>query len=346
MEPETPSATTTDAPSTSAPVDASAPVSTSIDEALEQSFAASLASETTETPDPPVTPEGAAPTTVEPPQEPSVPEGASKKGPIPFDVHDKALQNARTKTEAEVTQRLTQEWQQKVEPILPYAQAIVADLSSGSLDGLTGLLNGYLQHPQLGPQTRSWFGRMLSQQRQAPAAPADTKPEPDLQTGDGSLVYSAAQQQALMDWTERQWQQKLSQALTPYEELRQSEAQRQQQAQHQAVLQQAHQQAQQYAAMKFSKLKDDPDFMAHKGDVLTRMQADATLSIEEAWLQVFRDIVVPKKLAQQTNSYVQTALQKSRGSTTDTVARATAHPRRAQSIDEALDQAFDSVGVS
>lgn len=312
---------------------------TSIDDALEQSFAASLAQESAapETETPPV-PDGDAPTTAEPPAE-ETPQDETKKGPIPFDVHKQALENARLKAAEEAKQQLLQEYQQQVQPVLTVAQAIARDVQSGTIDGLNQLMEEYAAHPTLGPQLKSWFGRMLSQQRtQGPAMPSaqdDPRPEADLQTSTGELVYSAKQQQALDDWRDRQWQRKLQETIHPLEQTRKQ----QEQARAVYALQQ---QALQTATQTLAEFRADPDFVAHEAEVRARMEANPKLSLDRAWHAVYREVVEPKKVAQQQQQWVQQAVKKSTGSTNDPAASAPAQwrPQRGMSIDEVLDRSF------
>lgn len=326
------SAPDTSTPETSAPVEAPQ----SVDAALDSFSARMMAEESVaaETPETPVVPDGEAPTIEEPPPDQTASD-PSKQGPIPFAAHKQALENARLKAAEETQQRLVQEWQTQVAPVLPYVNAIAQDAQNGSIDGLTSLIAEYAKNPQLGPQIRSFFGRMLSMQRgQAQTPPADARPEPDLQTADGALVYSAQQQQALEEWRDRQWQQRLQQTIQPFQQQHEQTVQQQR-------VQQAQSQAMQWATQQLTEFRADPDFPAHEAIVKERMAANPSLSLDRAWQQVYRDVVVPKKLAMGNQQYLEAAAKKSRGSSPDPAASAPAHPRRARTEDEALDQVFD-----
>ena len=336
----------TDGTATAAP---SAPASerpTTIDAALDQSFTASLAASETPAPDATADPvnDGEAPATAEPQAEGVAPDSATtddddKKGPIPFKSHKQALENARLKTEQEVTQRLTQEWETQVKPVLPYAQAITHDVQTGSVNGLAQVIEGYAQHPVLGPQVRSMFGRLLAQQKTPPppqpSADADPRPEPDFQTADGATFYSAKQQQALDEWNGRQWQKKLDEKVQPFQ-------QQQEQQQLEALRQQVVTKEWHAAAQAIEELRtSDPDFKPHEADVKKRMLENPRLSLDRAWAMVYRDVVTPKKVAQSQQSWVSQALKKSHGSSPDPMASAPAQPRKPRTVDEALDQAFE-----
>jgi hypothetical protein len=321
-------------PNTS-PVESSTPVEapTSVDAALDQHFTAQLTAEApaAETP----ATDGDVPTTEAPPAEVS---DATKQGPIPFTAHKQALENARQKAAAETEQRLVQEWQTQIEPIKPYALAIAQDMQANSIEGLVGVMQQYAQHPQLGPQFRSLVGRMLSQQRgqQQPAVQEQARPEPDLQTADGALVYSAERAQQLMEWNQAQTLKQFQEQMQP---LVQDRAQREQAQRVEA----AKTQAWNYAAQTLQRMRQaDPDFATHEKAVQERMTADPSLSLEGAYLAVLREVVIPSKVAQSQQSWLETAAKKSRGSSPDPGTSAPAQPRRGRTVDEQLDHVFNS----
>lgn len=304
-----------------------------VDAALDSFSAQMLAEETPATPETqePAVPEG-EPTTEAVPQE-AADSDASKQGPIPFAVHKTALENARTKAAEETQQRLLQEWRSQVEPVLPHLNAITQDAQHGTIDGLASLIAAYAENPQTAPQLRSYFGRMLSQQRQPAQAPTDTRPEPDLQTPDGALVYSNERLQQLMAWERKQLQQELAQQIKPLQDMRQQQETQQRIAQQRDA-------ALQWATSQLQEFRSDPDFVTHEKAVKERMAANPSWSLDRAWQQVYRDVVVPQKLAQGNVQYLEAAAKKSRGSAPDPAASAPAQPKRASTLDEALDQAY------
>jgi hypothetical protein len=306
-----------------------------VDAALDSFSAQMMAEESAaETPEPAVT-EGEAPTTAEPPADPALSD--AKQGPIPFAAHKTALENARLKAAEETQQRLVQEWQTQIEPIRPYVQALVQDVSTGEIGGLEQVIKEYLQHPVLGGKVRSMFGRALSQlqQRQqvAPQAPTDTPLEADLQTADGALVFSADRVQALVARERQKILDEVRQEIKPFHEVRQQQETQQRISQQKDA-------AMQWATSQLQEFRADPDFTAHEKDVRARMEANPQWSLDRAWQQVYRDVVVPKKLAQGNVQYLEAAAKKSRGSAPDPGSSAPAQPRRARSIDEALDQVY------
>ncbi len=307
---------------------------TSVDEALEQSYASEMTARAApDAPDPAVT-DGDPPTTEAAPQETDapvvLPDG--KEGPIPFTVHKTALDNARLKAAQETETRLTQQWQQDVQPVLSAAKAIAQDVTTGSIDGLRQLLNEYAAHPQLGPQLQSM---LASQQR--PAAPPQTddqEPQPDYDYN-GTPFFSAPQLQKWQQWHARQTDARIQQQLQP---LQQSH----QQTQLKQKVDEMRHTALSNAQAQYAELAADPDFVEHQALVSERMQTHGW-GVERAWQQVYKDVVVPKKVGQQQSQWVRQAVKQSTGSTVDPAANAPAQPwrpKKGMSIDDVLDHSF------
>ena len=318
---------------------------TTIDGALEQSFAASMTAETAPVAPPPPAVENGEPLTTEAaPQEDVAPVAPTdgKEGPIPFQVHKTALENARVKAEREVTERLTQEWQTQVAPVRAAAEAIARDVTTDSIDGLTQLIREYGEHPKLGPQVRSLFGRMLGQQRGAqpaatPLATTHDDPEPQADfEANGTPFFSGPQLQKWHQWNERRMDAKVQQQLQPI-------VQRHKQQELQQTATEMRQKALNAADAQYRAMSSDPDFVEHQALVQQRMAADRTLTAREAWGEVYREVVVPKKVQQAESKFVQAARAKSAGSTVDPTASAVVQPRRARTVDEGLNQVFDAL---
>ena len=123
------------------------------------------------------------------------------KGPIPFEVHDTALQNARTKTRAEVDA----EWQ-------PYAWAknvpretwesqvaLAQRISTDPIGFLADFVQELQSHPTHAQQLRSHAGRILSSARGAPAV--DLHPDLVVDDGQGRQIatFSADRVQAIVN---------------------------------------------------------------------------------------------------------------------------------------------------
>jgi hypothetical protein len=313
---------------------APAEVPQTVDAALDSFSAQMMAEESAaETPEPAV-PDGDAPTTAEPPADPAISD--AKQGPIPFAAHKTALENARLKAAEETQQRLVQEWQTQIEPIRPYVQALVQDVSTGEIGGLEQVIKEYLQHPVLGGKVRSMFGRALSQlqkQQVAPQAPTDAPLEADLQTADGALVFSADRVQQLVARERQRLLDEVRQEMQPFHKAKEDQAHKQRVAE-------ALEAANRHASEELREFRKDPDFVAHEELIKERWMANPKASLDRVWQQVYREVVVPKKLAQGNVQYLEAAAKKSRGSAPDPGSSAPAQPKRARSVDEALEQVF------
>jgi hypothetical protein len=69
------------------------------------------------------------------------------------------------------------------------------------------------------------------------------------------------------------------------------------------------------------------------------------IALQHAYGEVVSKQAIPSLQAKTQSQLIQTAVKKSQGSTVDPVASAPAQPRKARSVEEALDQAFSGVGV-
>lgn len=147
----------------------------------------------------------ANPTTTEP----------TKTGPIPFDVHTRALENARAKA--------VEEWkgkygwaeqidQQSLQEAIRIAQLSKADPIAYVQEYIKELQG----HDTYGPQLRSLAARALASAR---GQQQEQEPQPDLpiQLEDGRVVhlYSAEQQAKREAYLQKQWMASVKQELQP-----------------------------------------------------------------------------------------------------------------------------------
>lgn len=148
-----------------------------------------------------------------------------KTGPIPFDVHKTALDNARAKAVAEWDQQYG--WAKQVTP--QEFQQVAAMAKRASADPI-GYLQDFVKELQNSPehaaQLRSFAARELARRQ---TAQVETEPIADLpiQLEDGRVVhlFSAEQQAKREAYLQKQWQASLDQKLQP---LQQSHDQQQQ----------------------------------------------------------------------------------------------------------------------
>ncbi len=205
---------------------------------------------------PPETPAAATGTATTQPAVTTPTPPTKPQGPIPFDVHSRALENARVKAAEEYKAKYG--WaetadRQAYEQAIALARRTTADPVAYVKELIADLQN----HPQYGPELRSEAARALAAGRSAP-----TMPEPDIAVTDenGNVVgrtYSADAQAKRDAWLESQFMAKVSEQIAPLVQTHKTlEAQRQQ-ARDEA-------EGQKFASTFYGELKDYPHFEANK----------------------------------------------------------------------------------
>jgi hypothetical protein len=260
-----------------------------------------------------VTPDGEAPAVAAPPAE-------APQGPIPFDRHQRIVQNVRQKAEQEVGQRFQQQYGAHVE--------LGNRISSDPVGTVVGLIDTLANHPEYGNAVISALARTLGSRRGA--AGADAEPQADLQTPDGTLVYSAPQLAAWHQWQQRKFEAQMDQRLQP---LQAREEER--------VAQERMSQARGEAMDRMSKVIAPykqllPDWDRHKPALLQKSQEflqegyDAQTSLGLAVISVLNTTVAPQRAASQQQQLLATAVAKATGSTSQpgtSVAGAAGRPK-------------------
>lgn len=141
-------------------------------------------------------------------------------GPIPFDVHKTALDNARQKAVAEWDQQYgwaKQVNQQEFQQVTDLARRASAD----PIGYLQDFIKELQSHPEHSAQLRSLAAKALAQRAQSAPAP-EQEPQPDLpiQLEDGRVVhlYSADQQAKREAFLHAKWMQTVEQRLQPFQQ--------------------------------------------------------------------------------------------------------------------------------
>lgn len=331
-------APTTETPSAPAPVEAPAPQAER-PSTWDDAFAMT---EPEAAPDPtPTATAGEVPTIAEPPgAEAGQATAPEKTGPIPFDVHKTALENARKKAAEESIAQ----FQQQYGGHLQLAQAMQAD----PVGTITQLVAELQQHPQYGQQLRSHAAKVLGQRQQ----PKAEEPQPDLVGRDANgqevTFYSAEQARKWQQWSAQQMRQQLTQEFAPVMEIaKEREAER---AKTQLVAQ-----AMDGYKPYVAEIQSMPGFSENKAEIIARQQELFKESIQAGTpvdpmalvMRAYREIVPAKLQAQQQQQQqkqqqdlVASAVAKSTGRTDNPAATAPAPPRRPRSFEEAFEQAF------
>jgi hypothetical protein len=335
---------------------------TTIDGALDQAFDDLTAPPAEPVAATPAAPAGEVPTTAEPPAGEPPPGLEGKKGPIPFDVHDTALKNARQKAAEEAEQR----FQQQYGGALQVVQALQADLPGT----LAQLLAEASAHPEYGQAVTAHAARLLAGKRGAkPAADADPEPPRFADGPNGELIFDPAVDKQWREWNDRRIEkQLLAKVEEQYAPIKQSyeDTQKQREAAKQwaqyetQVKTRAKERGQEWDAMPFME-KDSPTrtaILKRQGELYEALKAQAAQGQrrmnphEDSWIalqQAYREVVkqqgLPSLQAKTQQQFVESAVTKSRGSQSDPAASAPAQPRKARTVDEALDQAFSGIGA-
>ena len=315
----------------------SSPTPDAVLDAAFESSDAPATSEPSSDPDPAKQPVAAT----QQPQEPGKQDVASKGEP-PRERWETILANARTKARDEALA----EHREHLE--------VVAELKRDFSGTLARLLEEGAADPRFSESITAKAAALLNARRQE--AKANTEPEPDLQTADGALVYSADQLRKWHQWNQKQTTAKLTEQFKPLQDLQQQFTQHQQ-------VQRLTQEATSIAEERGATWKSMPFFADHKDAILARQQEiyteaeaaakrgerrfDPVNTPWEALQQAYGEIVstqaLPKLQSQQTDSLVAVAARKRAGSSSDPAASAPAQPRKPRTVDEALDQVFSGV---
>lgn len=266
--------------------------------AVESAFAAAStpdASTTTsgETTSAPSTTE-TAPAVVSQEAAPSETAQTPEPGPIPYqrfkDVNEKA---GKYEKELEALG-----WAKGVDPRLAQSAIQLLTRAQGNPLAFTEELEALRDHPQFGPQLRSWAARTLGfrNQPRQDAPVAESMPEPDLVFEDGRKAYSAEQLAKRDQFLLTQWESKIDEKVAP---LANKSA-----ATEKYVADQVYAgikaKADSDAKTELDSLRTQyPQFKDHEADIKALMIADSSLTLKQAWAQVFVDKVGPQLAGQQ-----------------------------------------------
>lgn len=272
------------APATSAPV--STPTPSERPRTIQEAFARDAATQdpaATETPAPVAT-EPAAQTTPD-----GVPPG-KPPGPIPFDAHKTALENARTKATQDAEAKFAQDygWAKQITPEqLQTWTATARAMAENPIQFLQEFSAQLRDHPVYGPKLRSEAARMLATQRSA------QPPEPDVAITDeaGRVVGRTYSDAALQKRDEWLIQRVLGQVQGELSPLKQSyEAQ---QAEHAAAVQRQAIESEADAVIADVRAIVGDDQTALKA-VSEAMDAHPEWTAHRAAAHVFQTVLSPK----------------------------------------------------
>ena len=251
-------------------------------------------------------------------------------GPIPFDVHKTALENARTKAAQEAESRY--QWAQTIpaqhqETVGQFYRLLDAEPTQAVEVLITQIAND----PQQAPKLRSLFGRLLGTRAQTQATP-NAIPEPDAEgvdeQGQRIPLYSAQAMPKLIAAIRQQITDDLSKKYGPLEQDFQTRQQREADAHMKAD-------ADAWATKEYARVSKYPHFIENQKAIAEAMVADPDLSTQDAYIR----IVIPKLQQQERHSVVASLQDKSQAASISPSNQATATTGRPKTFLEGFKQA-------
>jgi hypothetical protein len=282
-----------------------------------------------------VSDEGAAATTALPDAQATEPGSVSdkaggKKGPIPFDTHETALANARTKEAERVRQEVEQQYSQfkgvTAEELAGYR--VIQAALAGSPQAVAQVKGN--------PQAVAALRALVAEQQQA----ADPEPAVIGRNPDGTEYFDPDAFEQWKVWNARQTDARVEAKLRPFQQVAQSFQKREAMSQADAEVRGA-----------LAEFSSDPDFTKHKADVAAVIANDKQLSaladsdtkaaLEIAWGRVYRTKVLPAQQAEAAKTADADALTTIQKRAVAAVgvnpsSATTSTPRRPKSLTEAL----------
>jgi len=254
-------------------------------------------------------------------------------GPIPLDRHQAVLAAERQKrTELEAKwQRVL--WAEtlvdagKSPEQIRDALSLFDSIDSNPMEFLGRFYDLLGNHPTLGPQVKSWAGKVLGAGPQALAAD-DPEPSPDFQDAQGTPFFSAPQLQKWQAWSRRQDEAKFNQRLDP---LFRAQADRERAAQ------QAQQDAREVARVhaEVAELANEPHFAEMKADMLAYIKANNWKpSVEKAYRYVLTTKILPNLNSTARAGTIAALKTQAAASSVKPSAAASANPSRPKSFDD------------
>lgn len=217
----------------------------------------------------------------------------SEPGPVPYTRFKEV--NEKYGTASKELEGLA--WAKGVNPQLAQSAMQLLTRAQSNPLAFTEELEILRDHPQFGPQLRSWAARTLGMRTAPKAEPAAalTMPEPDLVFDDGRKAFSDAAMGKVVQFLQQQLESTLEQRLSPIA----SKAE----ANERFVAEQTYAAIQEKAKVDGrseieSLAKQYPQFDEHRADVREVMEANPSYTLKQAWAEVFVTKVGPKLAGQ------------------------------------------------
>ena len=323
----------------------SPPTLDSIFEDAERSVAEAEAAATPEQPG--VQTSQVAPPTVAPPAPTEAVPAPVSPGEPPKERWPDILENTRTKVRDETLQQVVQQYGGD----LRAAEQMRAD----PVAFVTQFTEELLNDPRYAQSMTSQAARVLSRTgRKAAPVTDENGPGPDIDAGNGMLLYSAQRGAEREAWIRDQMRQEFQQSLGP---LQQEYQTRKQQEQHQAKVQQFREQSERLMSADISEWQQMPYFKENLPEIRSlqaqiyeegkdasgRATVSPTLALRRAYGRVMQS-AVPKAQQQTEQQLRGSAAQKLRAATANPSGTAHAAARRPRNWEEAFEQAQAELG--
>lgn len=256
----------------------------------------------------------------------------TKQGPIPFQVHHTALENARAKTRAEVEA----EWKDIAWARNPRAAEVVQRVLASDGDPLRFFAQQFDElaaHAVYGPQLRSFLGQRFGalRGRSQPAVEEPPTPDVEIRNDQGQVVghtFSAEAQARREAWLKQQWMQEVTQTFAPRLQTLDT-------IQQEREVAATRQQADYFGRTFFEELSALPGFSNEKHGKLIAEELQRTPLPENAHpdvvraraYQAYAKVVVPELQSQAVRSAVATQEQKATVNTASPQTGSTGTPK-------------------
>lgn len=256
----------------------------------------------------------------------------TKTGPIPFETHKTALENARTKAAQEVEGQYA--WAKSIpEPHRQTVSQFYQLLDAEPTQAVEVLIGQIAADPQHAPKLRSLFGRLLGNRAANPqtsSQPANGGglPEPDFRDDTtGASFYSAERMKDFVSAIEARITTELSKKYGPLEQDFRTRQQR-------AADDRAKADAASWADKEYARISQYPHFTEHQAAIGAAMEANPELGVQDAYIQV----VIPKLQQQERQSVVASLHDKANASGINPANPATATQKAPRNFEEAFAQ--------
>lgn len=316
------SSTPSTASSTPAPAAASPASSSTVNGTMSASEALTWAASSAATPESESVSSSAG--TAVPPDDSGLPTPDDLRSPtIPRTRFDEVNQRMQAAEQALKGYDWAKDIPETARTMVPGAVQLAQAIDRDPVGTIAALTQHAASDPQMAQALRSHMARLLATR----TPQADPEPEPDLQTGDGTPVYSAKQLREWQAWNAKRLTQSLDGKLKPFEQMAQMLQQREAQATATTTVTQA------LTTFRSANpdvtdahLADVREAIASDPRLLQVADTDPALALELGWSRVYRAKVQPDQQRQSEGQVLAHLQQRAVAATVNPAASATTTP--------------------